>query len=67
MRPREEEEPAPEASGRKAAGGPLGKIDGFRLELSRKSGVDPIAARAVLLEAVARLDAEIGESTVEAA
>lgn len=43
------------------------RVEGCRVEVSRKSGVDHATARAALVEALARLDAELGEATAEAA
>jgi ParB family chromosome partitioning protein len=43
------------------------RIDGYRVEIARKAGVDPVAAIGVLEEAVARLRAELAEATAEAA
>jgi len=43
------------------------RVEGCRVEVSRKSGVDHATARAALAEAMARLDAELAEGQAEAA
>jgi len=43
------------------------RIDGFRVEVGRKAGVDPAAALAAVEEVAARLRAELGGSQAEAA